>query len=155
MKPLLLLIGKSGSGKDFISQLFNSRNVVSHTTREPREGEVNGVNKWFETKDSMKELILRQVLAYTKIEGNVYCATIADVEDKDVYIIDPAGVEFFKEQAEIFNYKRPITVLYIYAVWYKRLYRMIRRDGVSKAVKRFWSDRVTFKNLQYDYKIIN
>ena len=43
MKPLLLLIGKSGSGKDFISQLFNSSNVISHTTREPREGEVNGV----------------------------------------------------------------------------------------------------------------
>ena len=155
MKPLLLLIGKSGSGKDFISQLFNSKNVVSHTTREPRAGEVNGVNKWFETKDSMKELILRQVLAYTEIEGNVYCATIADVEDKDVYIIDPAGVEFFKEQAKIFNYKRPVTVLYIYAVRYKRLYRMIRRDGVSKAVKRFWSDRVTFKILQYDYRIKN
>ena len=155
MKPLLLLMGKSGSGKDFISQLFNSKNVISHTTREPREGEVNGVSKWFETKDSMDDLMIQQVLAYTEIEGNVYCATIKDVEDKDVYIIDPAGVEFFKGQAEIFNYKRPITVLYIYAVWYKRLYRMVRRDGLSKAVKRFWSDRATFKILQYDYRIKN
>jgi guanylate kinase len=46
----LILVGKGGSGKDYLRQKMEARGFVfqvSYTTRPPRQGEVNGKDYWF------------------------------------------------------------------------------------------------------------
>jgi guanylate kinase len=62
-EPLLIVIsGPSGVGKDTVVQEMQKRGlpihfVVTATTRPPREGETNGVDYFFYTKDEFAELI--------------------------------------------------------------------------------------------------
>ena len=62
-EPLLIVIsGPSGVGKDTVVQEMQKRGrpihfVVTATTRPPREGEVNGVDYFFYTKEQFAELI--------------------------------------------------------------------------------------------------
>ena len=51
---LLILIGKSGTGKDALQKLITCKGfkrIVTSTTRPIREGEVDGVDYHFKTKD--------------------------------------------------------------------------------------------------------
>lgn len=45
---LIAVVGKSGSGKDYLSSFWakerDYHKVVSSTTRPPREGEINGID---------------------------------------------------------------------------------------------------------------
>lgn len=78
-KGLLLVVsGPSGAGKGTICKEFlnNNKDVklsVSATTRKPREGEVDGVNYFFVTKDKFKEMIANnELLEYAQIYDNFY-----------------------------------------------------------------------------------
>ena len=72
----IVISGPSGVGKGTIcNKLFNELNAcysVSSTTRAPREGEVDGVNYFFITKDEFKE----------KIKNNYYGTSKKFVLDK-------------------------------------------------------------------------
>ena len=86
-KGLLLVIsGPAGSGKgtvvkeltDMMPSLAFS---VSATTREPRPGEVDGVNYHFITKERFEEMIAAgEVLEYTNYCGNFYGTLKSEVE---------------------------------------------------------------------------
>ena len=144
-RELILLVGKSGSGKDYLASAFGFRKVVSRTTRSPRPGEVDGDSHLFVSRQDIAKYPVSHIVAYTEIEGEQYCALKQDLAGKDVYIIDPAGVEyFFKITSGVFH--RPVRIVYIQCRWYKRLYRMWKRNGFEKAINRFKDDRITFKN---------
>lgn len=70
---LVILSGPSGSGKstlekDLASDLSLSV-LVSHTTRAPRQGEIDGVNYYFVSKEKFDELDMLEVNFYN---GNWY-----------------------------------------------------------------------------------
>ena len=44
---IIILCGKSGSGKDYISKRLGYKPIISYTTRPMRENETNGVEYWF------------------------------------------------------------------------------------------------------------
>lgn len=75
---LLVVSGPSGAGKGTIcsmlrEQLPNLGYSVSVTTRQPRIGEVDGVNYFFKTVDEVKEMIARdELLEYAEVYGNYY-----------------------------------------------------------------------------------
>ena len=78
-KGLLLVVsGPSGAGKGTICKEFlnNNKDVklsVSATTRSPREGEVDGVNYFFVSKDKFKEMIdNNELLEHAQIYDNFY-----------------------------------------------------------------------------------
>ncbi|MGL5717594.1 MAG: guanylate kinase [Paraclostridium sp.] len=78
-KGLLLVVsGPSGAGKGTICKAFleNNKNVklsVSATTRSPREGEIDGVNYFFVTKDNFKDMIDNgELLEHAQIYDNFY-----------------------------------------------------------------------------------
>lgn len=84
-KKLILLWAKSASGKDWYVKKMGWDQVVSHTTRDPRPGEVNGKDKWF---DKLSVYLLAKeddsVIAETNIQGNQYWTTESDFNEKDV-----------------------------------------------------------------------
>ena len=78
-KGLLVVVsGPSGAGKGTvlahaIRNYPNLQYSVSVTTREPRPGEVDGVNYYFVTKDRFKEMLAGgELLEHQQVYGNFY-----------------------------------------------------------------------------------
>lgn len=121
---ILLLVGKSGSGKSFIADCLNTlygwKSVVSYTTRKPRYKDEKGhifVNE--NAVPSQDEMV-----AYTKFNGNEYWATQKQIEESQIYIIDPKGVETFKEK---YKGNKKVIVCYVDCSITERFKRMKQR----------------------------
>lgn len=87
-KGLLIVVSApSGCGKGtLLAEVLKNDNFyysVSATTRAPREGEVNGVNYHFTSKEDFEKLIASGgVLEYAQYCGNYYGTPRKAVEDK-------------------------------------------------------------------------
>lgn len=84
---MIVLSGPSGVGKGTVCKALRECTPeliysVSATTREPREGEVEGVNYFFKTKEQFQQLIRDdQVLEWAEYVGNYYGTPRRFVED--------------------------------------------------------------------------
>lgn len=85
---LLVLSGPSGVGKGTVlGELMNRRDdmcfSVSATTRQPREGEVDGVSYFFVSKERFEEMIRNnELLEYAQFVSNSYGTPRAYVEQQ-------------------------------------------------------------------------
>jgi len=75
---LIVLSGPSGVGKGTVCKALMKRAAnltysVSATTREPRAGEIDGVNYFFKTRDQFEHMIKHdQLLEHAEYVGNYY-----------------------------------------------------------------------------------
>ncbi len=74
---LIVLSGPSGSGKGTVRSCMMKKEhfafSVSATTRAPREGEVDGKDYWYITREQFEERIASgDMLEYTEYNGNYY-----------------------------------------------------------------------------------
>jgi guanylate kinase len=113
---LVIISGPSGVGKDTIIDVLRRREVengrggdryyvVTCTTRAPRNGEVDGVNYHFMSRDAfLKMHAERGFLEANEVHGNWYGSPRAPVRDalvdgRDVILkIDVQGAQVVKEQ---------------------------------------------------------
>ena len=152
IKPdkIVLLYAKSASGKDWYVREKGWNQVVSHTTRQPRPNEIHGKDKWF---DKIADYLLAKeddsVVAETNIQGNQYWTTEVDFEGKDVFIVDIKGIIYLMDKYKE-DFVDKFSVMYLCTPGYKRLYRIIKRDGWKKGWARFISDRQTFSSDLFD-----
>lgn len=144
---LILLVGKSGSGKStFQQELVNKwgfRYVQSYTTRPKRYD--NETGHIFVTKDEFDAI--ENKVAYTKFNGYEYCATKEQLDECNIYIIDPKGIKNLKQ-----NYDNKfLFVVYLDANEYNCTQRMLMRgDEVEKVEERIKHDRKAFKNVKFN-----
>lgn len=88
MGKLFVISGSSGVGKGTVIKEFLAKHPdfklsVSCTTRNPREGEVHGINYFFLTKEEFKACIDRnEFLEWAEFSGNMYGTQKAYVENK-------------------------------------------------------------------------
>lgn len=113
MNPLLLLVGPSGSGKttvaDKLINLYGLKSVPSFTTRLPRyEGE--SCHRFITYEEYLSLMMDKKLVAYTEINGNFYGATKKDVDEAEIYIIDPYGAIQFRR---LYSTPRPLLYVYI------------------------------------------
>ena len=110
-KGLLIVIsGPSGTGKGTVIKLLKEKiptlaYSVSVTTRQPREGEIDGKDYFFRTYEEFKQLLHDQAFLETaEVYGNYYGTPKAYVEKlisegKDVILeIDTVGAQKVKKQ---------------------------------------------------------
>ena len=76
---LIVLSGPSGVGKGTVrKEIFSHSDTsfeysISMTTRKPREGEVDGVDYFFKSREEFEELIAQEkLLEYAEFVGNYY-----------------------------------------------------------------------------------
>lgn len=154
MKNLILVIGRSGSGKDTLvraaQKRFNASSVPSYTDRPIRPAEQDGIGHTFLTTEQFDEVMKSEhVLAYTKIgeTGYRYCTTVEQIgrikSDVVFYIIDPKGYYYFQDQREKLN----MSVIYIYAPKSSRKERADKRNGNTVAS---WDKREVDENEQFN-----
>jgi guanylate kinase len=91
---LITIIGPSGAGKDTVARMLSDlggyKVICSYTTRPKREGEIEGVAHHFVEKCDVSH---DKMLAYTQYGGYEYWATIEQVGDKAIYVIDEDGLK--------------------------------------------------------------
>ncbi|MBE2915263.1 guanylate kinase [Anoxybacillus flavithermus] len=95
---LIVLSGPSGVGKGTVRKaLFSQPDIqlqysISVTTRKPREGEVDGVDYFFKTREQFEQMIRQnELLEWAEYVGNYYGTPIEYVEKtlqegKDVFL---------------------------------------------------------------------
>lgn len=108
-KTIFCILGESGSGKDTLVEYtlkefkLDLKPVLSYTDRPIRQGEQNGKEHVFLSKEEMTEFLnsnKKDIAAYTQIgeTGYRYCAMTSVIDRSDIYIIDPNGLNEFKER---------------------------------------------------------
>lgn len=108
---LIVLSGPSGVGKGTVRKaIFSQPDMqfeysISCTTRNPREGEIDGVDYFFKTKEQFEEMIQQdQLLEYAQFVGNYYGTPIDYVKQtldsgKDVFLeIEIEGARQVREK---------------------------------------------------------
>lgn len=107
---LLVLSGPSGVGKGTLCAMLRTLSPelvysVSATTRQPREGEVDGVNYFFKTKEQFRSMIeAGELLEWAEYVGNYYGTPKSFVQEtidsgKDIILeIDVKGAMQVKER---------------------------------------------------------
>lgn len=108
---LIVLSGPSGVGKGTVrKQIFSQPNTafeysISMTTRSPREGEVNGVDYFFKSREEFETLIAEdKLLEYAEFVGNYYGTPVDYVRQtldsgKDVFLeIEVKGARQVREK---------------------------------------------------------
>lgn len=109
---LIVLSGPSGVGKGTVrKELFSQANTnyeysISMTTRNPREGEVDGVDYFFKSRDEFEALIEQGgLLEHAQFVGNYYGTPLAYVNEtldagRDVFLeIEVQGAKQIREKA--------------------------------------------------------
>lgn len=140
---IYLIVGKSGSGKTTLAKAlcekFGWSEIQSYTTRPPRYlGETGHIFVTDEEFDKLTDYV-----AYTEFDGNRYCATAQQVEENEVYVVDPAGVRYF---AEHYNGNKTVKVIYLTIKTRALFKRMMQRgDKLHKIIKRLWHDYNIFE----------
>lgn len=153
-KYIVLIVGESGSGKSTICDELNKRyglkQVKSYTTR-PRRSEDEDGHTFISEEEFNK---LENICAYTYFDNHRYCATKEQVDNADLYIIDPYGIGYFMEK---YNGRKIPMVVYIHADKRIRRKRMKKRgDTTYKIKQRMANDELSFVNVdeyamyQYD-----
>ncbi len=147
----ILLIGESGCGKttvaNYLQDNYGYKILESYTTRKPRyPGEKGHI---FITEEEYWDLPNK--VAVTLFDNAYYCATKEQVEDADVYIIDPIGVEMLNQLYDGDNY---FSKIHLYASPNVRLERMKQRgDSYKQCWERIIHDISAFKDVPADIRI--
>jgi guanylate kinase len=112
---LVTLTGPSGSGKSTLEAMLKKLgfvNLVSHTTRQMREGEINGKSYHFVTKDKFE--ILSDSGAFVEeveFNGNKYAMSKSEIlkleesSSPGVIVVEPHGKEQIVEFAKLNDIK--------------------------------------------------
>jgi guanylate kinase len=154
MKNLILVVGRSGSGKDTLlrnaQKYFKAASIPSYTDRPMRPTETQGVEHTFVSKDEFDELMKRDdIFAYTQIgeTGYRYCTTVEmlkKIKSKTLfYIIDPKGYWYCKSK---FCDDFIMKVIYVSAREDFRRARANIRNGDEDA----WKKRNEDENSQFE-----
>ena len=160
---VLALFGKSGAGKDTIqnwilSKYPNTHKIVSHTTRPPRDYEVDGEDYNFIDIVDFTQMVLNgEMLEATEFNSWFYGTSIKELrEDKlNVGVFNPTGVESLMADPRIELYS-----LYVNCDDKTRLIRCLSREespNCAEICRRYFADEKDFSDLSDlgDYFEIN
>lgn len=156
---MVILCGKAGAGKDAtlhqIMKLYPDKynEIVSCTTRPPRDGEIDGINYHFLTIEQFTEKILNgDMLEATEFNGWHYGTMLSSLsrEKVNVGVFNPAGVACLLENKDL-----DLWIYEIEASPKTRLIRQLNREkypNIPEILRRYYADEEDFKefdNLDY------
>ncbi len=163
---MIILSSPSGAGKTTLVNLLSKREnftvSISHTTRNPRPGEVNHKDYYFVNDNEFQRLITNEeFLEYAKVFNNYYGTTRTPVIDnlnkgKNVlFDIDWQGADQIKNKKLDFKLISFFILPPSKEVLFQRLSNRDMKDKliVDERMKQFERDVLHWIN--YDYVIIN
>jgi len=148
----LILVGKAASGKDHLKTKLRNKGFiagVSHTTRPPRKGEVDGVDYHFIKEDEFRQMIKNnEFVEYMDFNGGLYGQTKDDFAAADVMIMSKEGLDLLPDE-----YRKQCIVIYLDIDRLTRIERLNhRKDNNDTMARRLQADEDQFRNFN-DFEI--
>jgi len=132
---MIVITGASASGKTEtakeLTSLFGIKKVVTHTTREKRVGEIDGVDYHFVSKDEFLKLKSQDYFVETtEYNGNYYGTSKKEIADNKVLVVETNGARVFLslQDPHIFLYR-------LHASLQARKLRMLQRGDDKKIIE--------------------
>ena len=158
MYKIIALIGEAGSGKDRILKevlaaaptAFNE--IISCTTRPPREGEVDGVNYFFIDAEEFAYKVLNYEMLEATSFNDWFYGTSYDTLRSDILnigVFNPDGIRAIEGRSDI-----DLIVFRITCSDKIRLLRQLNREenpNVDEIVRRYKTDKEDFCDLEFTY----
>ena len=152
---VIAICGKSAADKDTLLQTMldvlgdEVHEIISHTTRPPREGEVEGKNYYFTTDDLFMRKIWHNEMLETAKYRNWWYGTAIEALNEDKINI---GVFNHKGLDSLKNYKGDLDlfIVYVTASDKVRLLRSLHREenpDVAEIVRRYQADEEEWKDF--------
>lgn len=160
---LIVLVGCSASGKDFILEnsiryIDNLKPIISHTSRPMRQGEIEGKEYYFVDVPTVTDMLNNGEFIEHRVY-NVACGEswvygihkgTVDMESNDNYIVivDLQGLKKIEKYFEKINMKDCIHSIYIDSNAQLRLQRSLNREGditddqCKEIIRRFKDDEL-------------
>ncbi len=163
---MVIVSSPSGAGKTTLVKKISSENnfsiSISHTTRKPRNYELDGSHYFFVSNSEFKKLISNEkFLEYAKVFNNYYGSlkdTVIEKLNKGeniIFDIDWQGTQQIKQK----DLKYKIITIFLLPPSREELFeRLLKREQNNKKIanermKQFKKDVLHWKN--YDFVIIN
>lgn len=154
---MIVLTGASASGKTETAKelhtLYGIRKVVTHTTRQMRPGETDGVDYHFVTTEKFLELKQKDFFVETtEYNGHFYGTSKPEIADNKVLIVETSGARVY------LSFGDPRIILFrLIASNATRALRMAQRgDSADDIQRRLANDVTRFADEQFkDERIID
>ncbi|HLO11516.1 MAG TPA: hypothetical protein VK190_04605 [Pseudoneobacillus sp.] len=157
---IFVLIGKSASGKSSfakdICEKINIQQIISCTSRPPRQNEVNGIDYNFL---NIEDFNSNDFIACETYKNWKYGVRKTDVERprNSIIVLTPSGFREFKEQ-----WGDRVVGIYLMSKTLDRVQRSMDRDRIdpetmTEIVRRLRTDDQDFYEFEFeaDYLVIN
>ena len=156
---IVALYGKAGAGKDrFLQEIMKNEpglchEIVSCTTRPPREGEINGVNYHFLTVEEFTQKVLNgDMLEATEFRAWWYGTPLLSLDpDKvNIGVFNPAGMVAIKEDPRL-----DVIPVKVEASDKVRLMRQLNREDspdVAEIIRRYQTDEKDFREYEAEHE---
>ena len=149
-KPVILLIGESGSGKntvqDILEQQYGLKPLLSYTTRPKRNKEEN-THTFVSDAEFNHIYDAEQVIAFTTYNDYRYCATSRQIAESDVYIIDMNGWYSLTDKKHDGKIDFPFVSFYLKVPELDRVQRMRIRGDSTQAIK----ERIEYDKNAFEF----
>ena len=163
---MIILSSPSGAGKTTLVNLLSKKEnyvvSVSHTTRNPRPGEINNKDYYFVNDDEFQRLIRNEeFLEYAKVFNNLYGTTRTPVIDnlnkgKNVlFDIDWQGADQIKNKKLDYKLISFFILPPSKEVLFQRLSNRDMKDKLIAEERMKQFERDVLHWINYDYVVIN
>lgn len=142
---MIVLIGASASGKTEVAKeiikKYQFKKIITYTTRKKRDGEVEGKDYYFISKEEfIKKQLNDQFIETTIYHNNYYGTAFKDADRNKVLIVDVNGAnkiyQLLKDKVMIFLLEAPVDI---------RIKRMqLRGDSPELIQSRIENDKKHF-----------
>ena len=160
MYKIIAIIGEAGSGKDTIMKRVleaapHLHEIVSCTTRPPRDGEIDGVNYHFMSPECFGDKLLHGEMLEASCFNNWFYGTGYESLRSDcvnIGVFNPEGIDSMMAHGNI-----DLVVYYVRAKDKTRMLRQLNRENdpdVHEIVRRFKADWIDFEDLDFHYNEI-
>ena len=161
---VIALMGEAGAGKDYLLHEAIDidktkpkralKEIISCTTRPPREGEKNGVNYYFITPEEV-EKTKEDFLELTTFRDWYYGSRITELDENliNVGVFNPDGVRKL-----LANDKLEVKVYWVKTPAKERIKRQLDREenpDIEEIFRRYKADNEDFSNIDFDYEVID
>jgi guanylate kinase len=147
----IAFVGKSAVGKNHFLDVFTTlgyKPAIGHTTRKPRDGEIDGKDYHFVSKEEFVRLVNNSVfIQFMEFQGEYYGTTFQEFRDCDFFITSPTGLENIPQ-----NLRSKITIAELVCEKTVTILRRQIRDTSQDTTSRDENDDKLFENFDQKMK---